>query len=149
MTLMHVEDVLGKASESGITGKTINHEYTHLTQATLGVENTPTVDAVVMTLTVVFMQANGELEEPVTSSAVVVCVDAVCDQLVMVVKVLVTIATVMMAGTLDVVLFETPPGVKVPITIITVVMIGRVQKVLAVRGPVPEIAVTGMAIWHP
>ena len=72
-----------------------------------------------------------------------------CDQLVMVVKVLVTIATVMMAGTLDVVLFETPPGVKVPITIITVVMIGRVQKVLAVRGPVPEIAVAGMAIWHP
>jgi hypothetical protein len=102
-----------------------------------------------MTLTVVLLQANGELEEPVTCVAVVVFVEAVCYQLVVVVKVGATLATVVMIGTLDVVLFETPPRVKVPITIITVVVIGRVHHVLAVRNPVPEIAAAGIAVGHP
>jgi hypothetical protein len=79
-----------------------------------------------MTLTVVLLQATGALEEPITIVTVVVCVEAVCDQLVVVFKVGATFATVVMSGTLDVVLLESPLRIKVLITIITVVVIGRV-----------------------
>lgn len=76
-------------------------------------------------------------------------VEAVGYQLVVVIKVGATLATVVVAGTLDEVLFETQPRVKVPFTIITVIVIGRVHHVLAVRVPVPEIAVAGSTVLHP
>jgi hypothetical protein len=129
---------------SGI--ETTNHKHTHLPQAILVVENTPTVDAVVMTLTVVLVQATGAFEELVTSGAVVVRIEAVCDQLVVVFKVGATFAAVVMFGTLGVVLFEIPLRVKVHLTIITVVVIGRVLDVLPVRGPALEIALAAIAI---
>ena len=95
-----------------------------------------------------FLQTTGVLQEPVATLAVVVCVAAVCGQLVVVFKVGATFATVVMSGTLCVVLFESPPRIKVPITIITVVVIGGIQKVLAVRGRVLEIAVARIARGH-
>ena len=118
--------VLGKAPIRPSSIGTINHKRAYLQQATLGAEKTPTIDAVEMTLTVVLLQATGVLEEPVTTVAIVVCVEAVCDQLVVVFKVGVTFATVVMSGTLDIVLLETTLRIKVPITIITVVVVGRV-----------------------
>ena len=130
---------------SGI--ETIIHKCAHLPQAILEVENAPTVDTVGMTLSVVLVQATGVFEEPVTSG-VVVRVEAVCDQLVVVVKVGSTFTTVVMPGTLDVVLFETPLRGKVQFTIIAAVMIEGVPDVLPVRGPARETALTAIAIWH-
>ena len=76
-----------------------------------------------MRLTVVLVQAMGEFEEPVTSAAVVVLVEAVCDELVVVFKVFATLATIVMFGTLDPVLFEGPLRFKVLITIAAVVVV--------------------------
>jgi len=103
-----------------------------LLQATLGGEKTLTDDAIVMRLTVVLFQATGVLQEPVATLAVIMRVETVCDELAAVFKVGLTFATVVMSGTLGVVLFESPPRRKVPITMITVVVIGRIQEVLAV-----------------
>lgn len=110
----------------------INYICTHRTQVALGVEKTPAVDAIVMRLTVVFVLAMGGFKEPVTSVAVVVLVEAVCDELVIVIKVVATLATIVMPGTLDIVLFEGHLRVKVLITTTAIVVIRRVQEVLAV-----------------
>jgi len=96
------------------------------TQVALRVEDTPTLDTVVMRLTVVLVQAIGTLEELVTSVAVVVFFDAMFFEFFVIVEVGITLATIVMSGALDVVLFETPPGIKVLVTIITDVVIGRV-----------------------
>lgn len=55
------------------------------------------------------------------------------------------LATVMVYGALDVVLFEAPRRVKVLITIITDAVMGRVCDVLAVRVQGSEIAVATIA----
>lgn len=101
-----------------------------------------------MTLPVVLSQAFGELEEPITSVTVIVVAEAVFYQVFFVCKVGSTVATIMMSGTLDVVLFETQPSLKVLIAVITGVVLVRVCDVLAVRVQELEVAVAAIAVGH-
>ncbi|KAF8554352.1 hypothetical protein OG21DRAFT_1099947 [Imleria badia] len=106
------------------------------------------LDSDSVTLTVVLAQTMGTLEEPVTCGAVVVFVQAVFFEVILVVKVGLTFATIVMSGTLDVVLFESQPRIKVPITVVTNVVSGRVCDVLLVRGPGLEVACAAIAVGH-
>ena len=143
---MHARvQVLGKASFGCPDNKV---QCAHHIQAPLGAETTPTVDAVGMTLAVVLVQTMRALEELVTYVAVVVYVETVRDKIVIVVKVGLTFATIVMSGTLDVMLFETQRRAKVLITVVTDVVAGRVFDVLLVRGPGLEVAAAAIAVLH-
>ena len=92
----------------------------------------------------VFVQAVGVAKEPVTSLAVVMFVEAVFQQVVVVVKVGVTLTTEGVAGTLDPVLPEIFVRVKVLVAGAAVVVAGRVLHVLVVRVPVNKPAVAAL-----
>lgn len=74
-------------------------------------------------LTVMLFQPMAAVKEPVTWHAVVVLVFAVFHQIVVVCEVVVTATTVVVFGTLDVVLFKGIPRLKVPVTTIAIVMV--------------------------
>lgn len=104
----------------------INDRCTDCTQVALRVENTPTLDAVVMTQSVMLVQATRVPEELVTSLAILMFIEAVSHQVFVVCKADVTLATEGMPGTLDKVLPESGPRGKVLITVLAVVVIRRV-----------------------
>jgi len=116
------------------------------TQVALGIENTPTFNTVVVRLSVVLVQPSGVLEELVTSFTEVVVLQAMRNEGKLISKISVAFPTVVMVGTLDVVLPESMPGDKVPITVIAIVVKGGVHHVLAVGGPLVEPAITRIAV---
>lgn len=77
----------------------------------------------VVALTVMLLQAMATVKEPVTWRAVVVFVFVVFHQIFVVCKVVATATTIVVFGTLNVVLFKSIPRPKISFTIIAVVMV--------------------------